>query len=157
MRLLLTMISLWGRFFDAVFPYTSARLHHWVYFLSDANLNTLEHHSLIPSVLPLYLFLLGRVVELYIGRTAPPDQTHPAWPSVRSALCKWLLLYQAVNIISALAVVITTPGFLAKLMVALDLWFALVLTYTAKLSSCFLIDFSLDVVAAVVAVFSGNV
>lgn len=116
----------------------------------------LDHHSPIPPVLPLYLFLLEKVVELHLERMDPWDQTHPAWPFVSSALYNWLLLYQTLDILSALTMVITTPGFLAKLMVALDLCFDLVLTYTAKISSIILIEFSLRVVAAVVECFTDD-
>lgn len=136
MRLLLS-------FLDAAFPYTSARLHHWLYVFSNANVNTLDHHSLRPPVLPLYLFVLETVVELYLEMMHPWDQNPPAWPFLGCAL----LVHQALDILSALGVVITTPGFLAKLMVALDLSFDLLLTYTAKLAS---IAISLTVVAAVV-------
>ena len=151
------MLSLWGRLFDALFPYTSARFHDWAHLLYHFKLNTLDHHSLIPAALPLCLYLLERVFELYGDRTGPQDQSFPAWSFVTDALVSWLLLYQVLDILSALAVVMTTPGFLAKLMVALDLCFDIVLTYTAKLSSILLIEISLTVVARVVERFAPNV
>ena len=150
------MLSLWGRFFDALFPYTSARLHDWAHLLYHFKLNTLDHHSLIPPALPLCLYLLERVFELYGDRTGPQDQSFPAWSFVTDALVSWLLLYQVLDILSALAVVMTTLGFLAKLMVALDLCFDIVLNYAAKLSSI-LIEISLTVVARVVERFIPNV
>ena len=81
-----------------------------------------------------------RLVELYLERTGPPDQPPPALQSVSNALFKWILLYQAIHLLSAYAVVITTPGDLAKFMVALDLWFDFMLTCTAKLSICVLVQ-----------------
>ena len=140
MTLLLTVLSSCWRCFDAVFPYTSARLQHWLYLLSDANLNTLDHHSLILTALPLYLFLLARANELNREWRGPPNPNPPALEAVGNALLKWFLLYQAIETLSAFAVVITMPGFLAKFVVALDLWFDLILTCTAKLSFCILIQ-----------------
>ncbi len=132
MRLLLTVLSFCWRCFDAAFSYTSARLQHWLYFISDAHLKTLDHHSLILTILPLYLFLFGRIFELHRGRTA--DQQPPALKSVSKVLVGWYLLYQAMNLLSSLAMVATTPGFLAKFIMALDLWFDFILTCAAKLS-----------------------
>ncbi|KAK0514670.1 hypothetical protein JMJ35_003287 [Cladonia borealis] len=140
MTLLLTVLPSCWRYFDAVFPSTSARLHHWLYFLSDANLNTLDHYSLILTFLPLYLFLLARANELYPEWRWPPTPNPPALEAVGKALFKWFLLYQAIDILSVFAVVITTPGSLAKFIVALDLWFDLILTCTAKLSLCILVQ-----------------
>ena len=134
MTLLLTVFSSCWRCFDAVFPYTSARLQHWLYFLSDASLNTLDHHSLVLTGLPLYMFLLGRALELDRGWRRPPNPKSPALEPVGNALFKWFMLYQAIDILSAFAVVITTRGSLAKFLVALDLWFDLILTCAAKLS-----------------------
>ena len=141
MTLLLTLLSCCWRWFDAVFPYT-ARTKHWLSFLYVANLDMLDHHSPRLPVLPLYLFVLETVFELYFDMMRPWHQKPPAWPFMGCAL----LVYQALDILSALVVVITTPGFLAKLMVALDLSFDLVLVYTAKLASFILIATSLAVV-----------
>ena len=140
MTLLLTVLSSCWRCFDAVFPYTSARLQHWLYFLSDASLNTLDHHSLVLTGLPLYLFLLGRALELDRGWRRPPNPNPPALEPVANALFKWFMLYQAIDVLSAFAVVMTTPGSLAKFLVALDLWFDLILTCAAKLSFCVLVQ-----------------
>ena len=124
-------------------------MQHWLYFFYAANLDKLDHHPLRPPVLPLYLFVLETVVELYVEVMKDSDQHPPAWPFSGCAL----LVHQALDILSALAVVITTPGFLAKLMVALDLSFDLVLTYTAKLATFILIAISLILVATVVEEF----
>ena len=124
-------------------------MQHWLSFLYAANLDMLDYHSLRPPALPLYLFILEAVFELYVEMMHPWDQKPPAWPFSGCAL----LVHQALDILSALAVVITTPGFLAKLMVALDLSFDLVLTYTAKLASFIFIAISLAEVAAVVEEF----
>ena len=124
-------------------------MQHWLSFLYAANLDMLDHHSLRPPVLPLYLFVLETVFEVYVEVMPPEAQMPPAWPFSGCTL----LVHQALDILSALAVVITTPGFLAKLMVALDLSLDLVFTYTAKLASFILIAISLAVVAAVVEEF----
>ena len=124
-------------------------MQHWLSFLYATNLDMLDHHSLRPPVLPLYLFVLETVVELHVEIMDPLDEDDGAWVFVTSAL----LVHQALDVLSALAVVITTPGFLAKSMVALDLSFDLVLTYTAKLASGFLIAIPLALVAVLVEEF----
>ena len=131
MRDLLTVLSFCWRCFDTKFPYTSARLQHWLYFLSDVNLNTLDHHSLILPILPLYLYLLTKLVELHLERTGPPDQSPPALQFVGDALDHRLLLNPAMDLFPALPVMITTPGFEAKFIAAPDLCLDFCLTYMA--------------------------
>ena len=157
MKLLLTMLSVCGRFLDAVFPYTSARLHDWVHLLYHFKLNTLDHQSLIPPALHLCLYVLETLFGLYGDRTGHQDQDFPAWSFVGDALESWLVLYQVLDILSALAVVLTTPGYLAKLMVALDLCFDLVLTCIAKLSSALFLGVCLILVATVINNFTLNI
>lgn len=123
-------------------------MQHWLSFLNAANLDMLDHHSLRPPVLPLYLFFLEALFEIYL-ELMHWDQKPPAWPFPGCAL----LVHHALDILSALAVVTTTPGSLPKLMVALDLSFDLLLTYTAKLASLIVIAFFLALVAAVVKEF----
>ena len=140
MKLLLTVLSPCWRCFDMVFPYTSARLHHWLYFLSDANLNTLNLCSLILTFLPLYLFLLARANELYPEWHWDPTPHPPALEALGKALFKWFLLYQAIDILSLFALIIETRGSLAKFIAVLDLWFDLILTCMAKLSLCIVVQ-----------------
>lgn len=154
---LLAVLSCYWRWSDAVFPYTSARLQHWLYFLTAANQDTLDHQSVILTVLSLFLYLLSRVGELYRESFDPQDQLPPAFQFVCGAPFKWFLLYQAMDIFSALAMLITTPGFLAKFMVTLDLSFETLLIVTAKLSSCFLFILSQEAVAITVEYFSDDV
>ena len=151
-----TVISFCWRCFDTVFPYTSTRLQHWLYFLSDANLNTLDHHSLILPIFPLYLYLLTRLVKLYLARTVPPDKPLPALEFVIDALNSWSRLYEAVDVFSALAVVITTPGFLAKFIVALDLCLDKILTDMAQLTCCYLFQIPISIGAVVVYLLVGR-
>ena len=156
MKFLLTILSACDRLIVAVFPYTSARLHGWAHLLYHFKLNALDHLSLGPIALPFCLYVLEEVFDLYGNRRGPQDQKFPAWSFVGDALESWLLLYQVLDILSALAVVLTTPGFLAQLMVALDLCLDLYLTYYAKLCSALLLSFSLILVATVIGYFTPN-
>ena len=148
---LLTVLSFCWRYFGTVFPYTSARLQHWLHFLSHANLNTLDHpSSILPPILPLYLYVLTSLVELYLERTRPPDQAPPGLQIVIDALLNWSQLYLAMEIFLALLVVITTPGFLAKFIVALDLCLDFYLTEMAQFICRNLFIIPIQIAAAVV-------
>ena len=150
MTLLLTMLSSCWRCFDAVFPYTSARLQHWLYFLFDENLNTLDYHSLVLPVLPLYLYLVITLIELHLEETAPADRRPSALLFVIDVMEHWVLLHPAMDLFSALLVVITTPGFEAKLIVTHDLCLDLCLIYIAQFTCCILFLVPIAVVAVVV-------
>ena len=138
MRDLLAVLSSCWRCFEMDCPYTSARLQHWLYFLSDANRNTLDHYSLMPPILPLYLYLLTGLIELHFDMTGFPDRTPPALRFVSDALDHLLLINRVMDRFSALLVVITTPGFAAKFFVGKDLCIDLYLTQIAKETCCIL-------------------
>ena len=150
MRLFLTVLSSCWLCFDAAFPYTSARLQHWLYFFSE-HWNTLDYHSLVLPVLPLYLYLVITLIELHLDELAPTDRPSSGLLFVTDVMEHWVVLHPAMDLFSALLVVIATPGFEAKLIVTHDLCLDLCLIYMVQVACCAL--FLVPVAAVAVLVY----
>ena len=150
MRLLLIVLSFCWRWFDMTFPYASTRLQYWLYFPCDVQPNTLDYyHSLMAATLPLYLYLLTRLIVLYLEMTGLLEHALPELRYVTDALVPWLLVNPAKDLFSAILVVIITPGFEAKFFVAQDLCHDLFFTYMSQLACCILSLISTELVAVV--------
>lgn len=116
------------------FPHTAARYQHWLYLISDDNLDHWNlKHLLLVALLPAYLILFWERVEILHSRSRAIRRTFGA---IKQALfCSWVAS-KSYSIFVMLYIGWSVPPGGSKLMTWMDLWLESTLTTSIALSLC---------------------
>ena len=118
------------------FPHTLSRMQTWLILVSDANLQHLDRMTIAVAILPHILYRLEQIMEdIYRQVHEEVDETRPAGTITEVCNCLCYTSWSAFvfNSIMAISTVRSTPGLVAKVMVATDLCIESLLCWMAKL------------------------
>lgn len=114
------------QYFSLFFPPAFARLAHWHPVFYD-NIVLLDPQHVILAMLPICLFYMESfAIDNRHPHDDRDDEQPPEYlPRSFRVLCNniryWLWVYKALEVVAALAIVLRTPGFGAKALLAIDL------------------------------------
>lgn len=107
-------------FLKTKLPYTSARVLHLLYLLSDANLELYDRRDLLVAILPLYLIYYHDEIRMFYSGSSWTAES-PFNDIITSLFYLFFFVY-AYDSLYAIGLVFSTPTIIGKLICAVDLW-----------------------------------
>ena len=100
-------------------PHTWARVWHFIYLLSDANLDLYERGEILAAILPLYIYFYHEEIRKYYSGTWI---SKPIFDDVMNSIMCLRVLQFFHDVLVNISIVFSTPTLSGKLICAFDLW-----------------------------------
>lgn len=125
--------------FTENFPHTAARYRHWLYLISDDNLDHWNlHQLLLTALLPAYMIFFWQGLEIRHPGSWPPRPPNRTFDSIKRAVGCSFIASKCYSIFVILYIVWSVPPGGSKLMTWIDLWLESTLTALVSMSLCWI-------------------
>lgn len=110
-------------YLSRAFPYTSARLSHWHFLLYYDHTRRLDFQSTIIAILPTCIYFLGALARNDNDDNEEDPRHRPGPFRLLSDYVRYCTyIYNAINTIAGLDLVLRASGFWGKILLAMDLF-----------------------------------
>lgn len=111
------------QFFSRIFPYTYARLSHWYLVLCYDHTRLFDFQSTVIAILPTCIYFLGALARNYYNDNEENPRRRPGPFRLLSDNVRYCtFIYNAINTIAGLDLVLRASGFWGKTLLAMDLF-----------------------------------
>lgn len=111
------------QYLSCVFPYTSARLSHWHLILCYYHTRLFDFQSTVIAILPTCIYFLGAIARNYNDDNEEDPRHRPGPFRLLSDYVRYCtFIYNAINTIAGLDLVLRASGFWGKILLAMDLF-----------------------------------